>query len=154
MELVIRSDAGGEFTAQAVKHQCQGLRKSIHCGPANQTQSQGSVERMGGCHRMHGKSCLVYRDKCVPAGLNALPQSLTHPIISNPTPFDLLFDRSLCTQIDAVMRVIRIYPCRSLMFVMSVIGVLLCRSLMVVMFVISFFVMPVSDVCHVCSWCL
>ena len=61
LELVIRSDAGGELTVQAVKHDFQGPRRSIdYCCTANQTQSQGSVEKMGGCHRMYGKSCLVY----------------------------------------------------------------------------------------------
>ena len=90
---ILQSDAGARFTIQAVKHDYQGLRRSIDYCTANRTQSQGSVERMGGCHRMHGKSCLLYLDKCVPAGLNVLPQSLTHPIIANSTPFDLLFDR-------------------------------------------------------------
>ena len=59
LDLVIRSDTGGEFTVQAVKHDFQGLIRSIDYCTANQTQSQGSVERMGGCHRMHDKSCLV-----------------------------------------------------------------------------------------------
>ena len=92
--------------------------------------------RTGGCHRMHGKSFIVYQDKCVPAaGLKVLPQSLNHPIISNTTPLYQLFDRGPCTQFDSVMRVIGVNPCRSLMFVMPVIG---------------FFVMPVIDVCHAC----
>ena len=61
LDLVIRSDTGGEFTVQAVKHDFQGRSMSIdYCGTANQTQSQGSVGKMGGCHRMYGKSCLVY----------------------------------------------------------------------------------------------
>ena len=68
---------------------------------------------------MHGKPCLVYSDKCVPAGLNVSPQSLTHPILSNHTPFDLAV---FCTQFDSVMRVVGVNPCRSLMFVMSVIS--------------------------------
>ena len=123
MDLVIRSDAGGEFTVQAVKHDYQGLTRSIDYYIANQTQSQRSVERMGGCHRMHGKSCVVYWDKCVPAGLNVLLQSLTHPIISNPTPFDILFDRGACMQLDSVMRVIGALSCRSLMFAMPVLHV-------------------------------
>ena len=60
LELVIRSDAGGKFTVEAVKHYFLGPRRSIDYCTANLTQSQGSVEGMGGCHRMRGKSCLVY----------------------------------------------------------------------------------------------
>ena len=44
----IRSDAGGECTVQSLKHQCQGLRRSIDYGPTNQTQSQGAVEMSEG----------------------------------------------------------------------------------------------------------
>ena len=52
LELVFRSDAWAEFTVQTRKHDFQGQRRSIDYRTANQTQSQGSVERMGGCHRM------------------------------------------------------------------------------------------------------
>ena len=117
LELVIRSDAGEEFTVQAVKHDAHGPRRSIKYCTANQTQSEGSVKGRGGCPWMHGKSCLVYWDKRVPAGLNVSPQSLTHPIVSNPAPFDLQCDRGLSTQFDSVMRVIGV-SCRSLMFVL------------------------------------
>lgn len=34
----------GGFTVQAVKHQCQGLRRSIDGAPSNETISQGSEE--------------------------------------------------------------------------------------------------------------
>ena len=104
---------------------------------------------------MHGKSCLIYWDTCVPARLNTSPQSLTHPISLNPTPFDLLCDRGLCTLFDSVMRVIGVLLCRSL--IMSVIGVLSCRSLMFAVSVIGFLScqsvisgMPVLDVCQAC----
>ena len=60
LKVVIRSDAGREFTVQAMKHDFQGPRRSIDYCTANQTQSQESVEMMGGCHWMHGMSCLVY----------------------------------------------------------------------------------------------
>ena len=80
--------------------------------------------RTGGCHRMHGKSFIVYQDKCVPAaGLKVLPQSLNHPIISNTTPLYQLFDRGPCTQFDSVMRVIE-------------------------------FGIPFIGACHACHWCL
>lgn len=46
--LSIRSDVGGKFTAQVVKHLCQWLRVSIDYGPANHPRAQGAVERVGG----------------------------------------------------------------------------------------------------------
>ena len=85
------------------------------------------------CHRMLSKYCLVYWDKCVPAGLNVLPQILTHPIILNPTPFAPLFGRGACTQLVTVL------SCLSL-------KCLSCPSLV--------FIMPVIDVCHACPSCL
>ena len=121
IELVIRSDAGGEFTAQAVTHQCQDPITSIDLGPANQTQSQWSAERTMDCHWSLAP-CLQW-DKCVLAGFSVWPQILTHPSISNLTPFDLLFDWGACTQLDYVMHVIGVLPCRSLMFVMPVLNV-------------------------------
>ena len=45
--LSIQSDAGGEFSAQVVKHLCQWLRMSID-GPANHPRAQGAAERVGG----------------------------------------------------------------------------------------------------------
>ena len=55
----------GESAVQAVKYDLQAPRRSIDYCTANQTQPQGSVERMGECHRMHGKSCLVYSTRWI-----------------------------------------------------------------------------------------
>lgn len=62
-------------------------------------------------------------DKRVLAAINVLPQICSHPIGSNPTPFDLLFSLGARTQLDC-----------------WVFGMPL--SLV--------FVMPVMDVCYAC----
>ena len=46
--LSIRSDAGGEFTAQVAKNLCHWQRMSIDYGPANYPRDQEAVERVGG----------------------------------------------------------------------------------------------------------
>ena len=109
MELVSRSDAGGEFTAQGVKNQCQGPRRSTDYGLVNQTQSQGS----GGASRLSW-------DECVLAGFNVLPQILTYSIILNSTPFALLSGQGPCTQLDSVMRVIDVWHACHWCFAMPV----------------------------------
>ena len=52
----------GEFTVQALIHDFQGPRRSkdYYSCTDNEIQSQGPVERMRGCHRKDGKSCLVH----------------------------------------------------------------------------------------------
>ena len=54
-----RSDGGRKLMAQTVKHQCQGLSRSIDYRPANQTHSQGSAERMGWVPPELGKSWIL-----------------------------------------------------------------------------------------------
>ena len=43
----IRSDAGGEFFADVVKHLCRWLKMEINSGPANHPRGQGALERPG-----------------------------------------------------------------------------------------------------------
>lgn len=118
-------------TAKKAKHQCQGLRRSIHHDFANGTHSQGSAERMGGCRRrlvspgfFSGTS--VYSPS---AGFNILPQIVAYSTHSNPTPLNLLFARGALTQLDSVMRVIAVwYACH---------WCLSCISLMISMLVLD-----------------
>ena len=44
----IRSDGGGEFTAQVVGYLCRWLNVALNHGPAHFVQSKGAAERMGG----------------------------------------------------------------------------------------------------------
>ena len=49
--LSIRSDAGGKFTSQVVKHFWQWLKASVDYGPANHPRAQGAIERVRGWHQ-------------------------------------------------------------------------------------------------------
>ena len=44
----IRSDGGGEFTAQVVSHLSRWLNVALNLGPADFARSQGAAERFGG----------------------------------------------------------------------------------------------------------
>ena len=44
----LRSDAGGEFTAEVVRHVCQWMKVKLDYGPADHRRGQGAVERYGG----------------------------------------------------------------------------------------------------------
>ena len=57
----IRSDGGGEFTAQVVGHLCIWLNATLTHGPADFTRSQGEAERMGGWFQeVLSILCLLY----------------------------------------------------------------------------------------------
>ena len=44
----IRSDPGGEFVSEVMKHLCRWLHVSLDHGPTNHPRAQGAVERLGG----------------------------------------------------------------------------------------------------------
>lgn len=100
--LSIRSDAGGEFTAQVVKNLCQWLRVSIDYGPANHPGAQGAVERMGGwlqevMSELRKSWPRIWDRYVLPAcWIQRVTPDPSLP--SSPTPFRLLFGRDARTQ--------------------------------------------------------
>ena len=93
-----------------MKHHRQGLRRWIDYGTGHQTQSHGSVERMGGCLNPSARICRNQRVTRYPY--------LPHPFESYS--FELLFGRGACKQFDSVIGVL---SCRSPLFVMHVLDV-------------------------------
>ena len=102
----IRSDGGGEFTAQVVGHLCRWLNVTLTHGPADFARSQGTAERMGGWFQevlsiLCQKWPLRWDQYVLPA---CWVQRVTpDPALpANMTPFRVLFGRDARTQIDAM----------------------------------------------------
>jgi len=108
--LSIRSDAGGEFTAQVVKHLCQWLRVSIDYGPSNHPRAQGAVERVGGwLQEVLSELCKSWPriwDRYVLPACWIQRVTPDPSLPSSPTPFRLLFGRDARTQLDSITPVV------------------------------------------------
>ena len=93
--LSIRSDTGGEFTAQVVKNLCQWLKVSIDYGPANNPRAHGANERESEwLQEVLSELCklgLGYGTRiCSPhAGFNVSSQSLTCPRVRHHSVYSL-----------------------------------------------------------------
>ena len=102
----IRSDGGGEFTAQVVGHLCIWLNATLTHGPADFTRSQGEAERMGGWFQ---EVLSILCQKWPPRWDHyVLPACWIQRVTSDPslptnmTPFRILFGRDARTQIDTI----------------------------------------------------
>ena len=87
----IRSDRGGEFTAQVVGHLCRWLNIAPNHGPADFARSQGAAERMGGWPQevllILGKKWPLWWNQHVLPACWIQPVTTDPALPSNATPF-------------------------------------------------------------------
>ena len=102
----IRSDPETEFAVEVVQHICRWLKVPIDFGPVDHARTQGAVERLGGwIHEALVELCESWPkrwDEYVQPALWLQRKTPLPRLPGSPTPFKLLFERDVCSQIDAV----------------------------------------------------
>ena len=102
----IRSDAGGEFTSDVMKHLCRWLTVPIGYGATGHPRGQGAVERAGGwLKEVLSELCKAWPDRWDHYVEVACWIKRTTPDTTLPTgvsPFEVLFGRQPRTQLDAI----------------------------------------------------
>ena len=103
----VRSDRGGEFTAEIVNHVCRWLKVEINYGPADHPRGQGAVERAGAwIHDALSELCKQWPRRWDKYAKVAcwIKRTMPDPALPNHlTPFQLLFGRKPRTQLDALV---------------------------------------------------
>ena len=104
--LLIRSDAGGEFTTKVVAHLCHWLRVQLDHGLADHPRSQVAVERMGGwLQEVLAELCKSWParwDEYVSAASWILRNTPDPCLPSGRTPFRIFFGHDARTNLDAL----------------------------------------------------